>query len=119
MRHHARRFGETKYGISRTVKVLADLFTLKMITTFRSRPLLGFGAAAVPLVLGSMLFAVAAAIAIAEFPEFKATAVVFPGAAMLFAAAAFYLVMLGLVAEVALSAERESANEVPNAWEVR
>ena len=119
VRHHARRFGESKYGISRTVKVLADLFTLKMITTFRSRPLLGFGAAAVPLVLGAMLFTVAAAVAIAEFPDFKATAVVFPGAAMLFAAAAFYLVMLGLVAEVALNTERESANEVPNAWEVR
>jgi glycosyl transferase family 2 len=119
VRHHARRFGESKYGISRTVKVLADLFTLKMITTFRSRPLLGFGVAAVPLVLGAMLFTAAAAVAIAEFPEFKATAVVFPGAAMLFAAAAFYLVMLGLVAEVALSTERESANEVPNAWEVR
>ena len=37
VRHHARRFGESKYGISRTVKVLVDLFTLKMITTFRSR----------------------------------------------------------------------------------
>ena len=119
VRHHARRFGESKYGISRTVKVLADLFTLKMITTFRSRPLLGFGAAAAPLVLGAMLFAIAAAVAIADFPEFKATAVVFPGAAMLFAAAAFYLLMLGLVAEVALNTERESANEVPNAWEVR
>ena len=43
VRHHARRFGESKYGISRTVKVLVDLLTLKMITTFRSRPLLGFG----------------------------------------------------------------------------
>jgi glycosyltransferase involved in cell wall biosynthesis len=119
VRHHARRFGESKYGISRTVKVLADLFTLKMITTFRSRPLLGFGAAAVPLVLGALLFTVAATVAIERFPAFKATAVVFPGAAMLFAAAAFYLVMLGLVAEVALNTERESANEVPNAWEVR
>jgi hypothetical protein len=66
-----------------------------------------------------MLFAVAAAVAMVDFPEFKATAVVFPGAAMLFAAAAFYLLMLGLVAEVALNTERESANEVPNAWEVR
>jgi glycosyltransferase involved in cell wall biosynthesis len=119
VRHHARRFGESKYGISRTVKVLADLFTLKMITTFRSRPLLGFGAATFPLVVGAILFTGAAAVAIEDFPEFKATAVVFPGAAMLFAAAAFYLVMLGLVAEVALSTERESANEIPNAWEVR
>ena len=41
VRHHARRFGESKYGISRTVKVLVDLITLKMITTFRSRPLVG------------------------------------------------------------------------------
>ena len=38
VRHHARRFGESKYGISRTLKVLVDLITLKMITTFRSRP---------------------------------------------------------------------------------
>jgi hypothetical protein len=119
VRHHARRFGESKYGISRTVKVLADLFTLKMITTFRSRPLLGFGAAAVALVLGALLVSAAAIVAITEFRESKATAVVFPGAAMLFAAAAFYLVMLGLVAEVAVNTERESANEVPNAWEVR
>ena len=43
VRHHARRFGESKYGISRTVKVLVDLLTLKMITSFRSRPLVGFG----------------------------------------------------------------------------
>ncbi|HSB56074.1 MAG TPA: glycosyltransferase family 2 protein [Gemmatimonadales bacterium] len=118
VRHHARRFGESKYGISRTVKVLADLFTLKMITTFRSRPLLGFGAAAVPLIVSALLFTAASVVAATQFRESKATAVVFPGAAMLFAAAAFYLVMLGLVAEVALSSERESANEIPTAWEV-
>ena len=50
VRHHARRFGESKYGISRTVKVLVDLLTLKMITTFRSRPLLGFGLWRCPMV---------------------------------------------------------------------
>ena len=56
VRHHARRFGESKYGISRTVKVLVDLFTLKMITTFRSRPLVGFAVAAVPMVLAALGF---------------------------------------------------------------
>jgi glycosyltransferase involved in cell wall biosynthesis len=119
VRHHARRYGESKYGISRTVKVLVDLFTLKMITTFRSRPLLGFGTAALPLLVAAGLFAVAAVIAATQFREIKATAVVFPGAALLFGAAAFYLVMLGLVAEVALSSERESASEIPTAWEIR
>jgi len=48
-----------------------------------------------------------------------AEALVFPGAALLWLGAAFYLAMLGLVAEVALSSERESARHIPTAWEVR
>src|SRR5580765_8699484 len=56
VRHHARRFGESKYGISRTMKVLVDLVTLKMITTFRSRPLIGFAVASVPMVLAALAF---------------------------------------------------------------
>jgi hypothetical protein len=90
-----------------------------MITTFRSRPLVGFGTLAIPMVLGTLLFAVMAVIAAAEFRPSKAEALVFPGSALICAAAAFYLLMLGLVAEVALNAERESANEIPTAWEVR
>ena len=119
VRHHARRFGESKYGISRTVKVLADLFTLKMITTFRSRPLLGFGMAALPLVAAAVLFAAVGIIAATQFSSIKADALVFPGAALLSAGAAFYLFMLGLVAEGAVSSERQSGNEIPAAWEVR
>ena len=119
VRHHARRFGESKYGISRTVKVLVDLFTLKMITTFRSRPLLGFGVAALPLLAGAAVFFALSVVAATQFQPLKAGALIFPGAAMLSVAAAFYLAMLGLVAEVALSSERESANEIPTAWEVR
>jgi hypothetical protein len=44
---------------------------------------------------------------------------VFPGAGLLAVGVAFYLVMLGLVAEVALSSERGDASDTPNAWEVR
>jgi glycosyltransferase involved in cell wall biosynthesis len=119
VRHHARRFGESKYGISRTVKVLVDLLTLKMITTFRSRPLVGFGTLAMPMVISTLAFAAMAVIAATSFSPTKAEALVFPGAALVCAGAAFYLLMLGLVAEVALNSERESANEIPTAWEVR
>lgn len=118
VRHHARRFGESKYGISRTVKVLVDLITLKMITTFRSRPLVGFAIASIPMVLAAGIFATLWAYAATHFAPFKADAVVFPGAALLWLAAAFYLTMLGLVAEVALSSERESARDTPTACEV-
>jgi glycosyltransferase involved in cell wall biosynthesis len=119
VRHHARRFGESKYGISRTVKVLVDLFTLKMITTFRSRPLVGFAVAAVPMLGAALGFTVLWAYAATHFETLKSEAIVFPGAALLWLGAAFYLAMLGLVAEVALSSERESARETPTAWEVR
>src|SRR5262245_49473923 len=72
VRHHARRFGESKYGISRTVKVLVDLLTLKMITTFRSRPLVGFGTLAIPMMLAALLFTIMAVVAAAEFQPSKA-----------------------------------------------
>ncbi len=119
VRHHARRFGESKYGISRTVKVLVDLFTLKMITTFRSRPLVGFGVAAAPLVLAGIAFGLMGLVAVTRFSPEKASALVFPGAALLWVGAAFYLLMLGLVAEVALHSEHGGTSDIPNAWEVR
>jgi glycosyltransferase involved in cell wall biosynthesis len=40
--HHARMFGESKYGLSRIYKVLMDLLTIKTILSFFSRPLLIF-----------------------------------------------------------------------------
>ncbi len=119
VRHHARRFGESKYGISRTLKVLVDLITLKMITTFRSRPLLGFGMAAIPAIIISLVFAALWLVSLTQFGPEKAAALVFPGAGLLAVGVAFYLFMLGLVAEVALNSERGDANDIPNAWEVR
>src|SRR5512145_2350570 len=83
VRHHARRFGESKYGISRTLKVLVDLITLKMITTFRSRPLLGFGLAAIPAVVVAAIFGGLWLFSMTHFGPVKATALVFPGAGLL------------------------------------
>jgi glycosyltransferase involved in cell wall biosynthesis len=119
VRHHARRFGESKYGISRTVKVLVDLLTLKMITTFRSRPLVGFIVASLPVLAAALVFLVFWLVALTQFAPPKARAMVFPGAAILWLGAGLYLCMLGLVAEVALRHERESAGATPSAWEVR
>jgi glycosyltransferase involved in cell wall biosynthesis len=119
VRHHARRFGESKYGISRTVKVLVDLLTLKMITTFRSRPLVGFAMAAMPALAAALVFGVLWLISLTQFGPEKASALVFPGAGLLWVGVAFYLIMLGLVAEVALSSDRTGANDIPTAAEVR
>ena len=51
VRHHARQFGESKYGISRVYKVLLDLMVIKTVASFASRPLLWFSILATPLAL--------------------------------------------------------------------
>lgn len=41
--HRARRFGRTKYGISRTIRVVLDLVTVKFLLSYSTRPLQIFG----------------------------------------------------------------------------
>ena len=41
--HHPRRFGTSKYGISRTIRVLLDLLELKFQARFATKPMHGFG----------------------------------------------------------------------------
>jgi hypothetical protein len=55
VRHHARQFGRSKYGLSRTYKVLLDLMVIKTVATFASRPMRWFGLLAFPFALAGML----------------------------------------------------------------
>ena len=48
VRHHPRVHGESKYGISRTFKVLSDMITIKMLTQFANRPGAWFGFLSLP-----------------------------------------------------------------------
>jgi len=41
--HHARQFGKSKYGISRTVRVVLDLITLKFLGSYGTKPSYAFG----------------------------------------------------------------------------
>ena len=51
VRHHARQFGESKYGLSRVYKVLFDLLTIRMVSGFAERPLMWFALLALPFFL--------------------------------------------------------------------
>ena len=53
VRHHARQFGQSKYGLSRVYKVLLDLTVIKTIATFASRPLHWFTLLSLPLLVGA------------------------------------------------------------------
>ncbi len=54
-RHHARQHGQTKYGISRTLRVILDLMTVKYILTYSASPMKLFGAVGLCCVLFSGL----------------------------------------------------------------
>ena len=43
VRHHARRYGKSKYGLGRTFRVLMDLFTIFFMKKFLTRPMHIFG----------------------------------------------------------------------------
>ena len=43
VRHHARRFGQSKYGLGRTIRVVMDLFTVYFMKKFLTRPMHVFG----------------------------------------------------------------------------
>ncbi|MBK9779910.1 MAG: glycosyltransferase family 2 protein [Anaerolineales bacterium] len=53
--HHPRRFGKTKYGLERTVKVILDLFTVKFLVSFASKPIYLFGGTGLGLMVISAL----------------------------------------------------------------
>ena len=53
--HHPRRFGVSKYGISRTVRVFLDLLTVKFLGSYGTKPLYAF---AIPGLLSQALGAI-------------------------------------------------------------
>ena len=43
VRHHPRRFGKAKYGLSRTVKVFLDILAVRFLMSYSTRPIHIFG----------------------------------------------------------------------------
>jgi glycosyltransferase involved in cell wall biosynthesis len=43
VKHHARQFGQSKYGLDRTFRVVMDLLTISFMRTFLTRPMHVFG----------------------------------------------------------------------------
>lgn len=102
VRHHPRRRGESKYGLSRTWKVLADLITVNMIRSFRERPLVLFGLlASIMAAAGVACLATPLVVLAGGYVE-PLDNFVFSATGLLLLETSVFLLMLGLVAEVAL-----------------
>ncbi len=56
VRHHSRRFGESKYGLSRTLKVASDLMLMGFFIRYRQKPMHLFGSMGlISLMLGGLI----------------------------------------------------------------
>jgi glycosyltransferase involved in cell wall biosynthesis len=53
--HHARTMGKSKYGISRTIKVIFDLMTIKFMASYQTKPIYVFGTFGMLAFLASIL----------------------------------------------------------------
>ncbi|MDJ0757866.1 MAG: glycosyltransferase family 2 protein [Woeseiaceae bacterium] len=97
VRHHARRFGESKYGLSRIYKVLMDLMTIKAIVSFGARPIRWFGVMALLPALFSvwcLLYAFWSVLRGGEIPLSIA------GTGVLLATMTFLLILTGALCEL-------------------
>ncbi len=108
--HRPRRFGLTKYGISRTIRVILDLITVKFLLSYATRPIQVFGL--MGLVSGGIGFLIALVmtfqrqfmgIPLADRPLlFLAVLLMFVG---------IQFISLGLIAELQARTYHESQNK--------
>lgn len=113
VRHHPRRAGTSKYGLSRIWKVLSDLMAIKMISSFRNQPLVMFGIGAlVSGLLGGVFFLLTLVSMPGGMREDMAYTYVFPSLVLVWITLSVYLLLLGLIAEVAIRGDRLS-RELP------
>lgn len=104
VRHHPRTAGASKYGISRTFKVLADLFTVQMLTWFRERPMRWFTLMGIPFLAASGL---------ATLGVLVAENTVVPAALALITGTSFLAcILLGLLAEFVLATSGPTSRRV-------
>jgi glycosyltransferase involved in cell wall biosynthesis len=94
VRHHPRRFGTSKYGLSRIYRVLLDIITIKTLITFARRPLFCFFSIAAVALAVNVAFTVLA-ILLASGP-----AVVFMSVAVLGGSLTVFLASAGVISSL-------------------
>ncbi|MGV7927676.1 MAG: glycosyltransferase family 2 protein [Spirochaetota bacterium] len=110
--HNPRRYGKSKYGIVRTFKVILDLFTVKFMGSFATKPIYIFGGAGIVLFAGSLLSgtAVIAMKLLLRHSMIRNPLLLLT--VMLIILSAMFI-MLGLLAEISIRTYHESQSMPP------
>ncbi|HSU41266.1 MAG TPA: glycosyltransferase family 2 protein [Polyangiaceae bacterium] len=110
--HRARRYGSSKYGIGRTLRVVLDLITVRFIQSYLTRPMQVFGfGGLLSLGLGGLLCAWLAFEKLAFHARLSDRPLLLLG--VLLIVVGLQLVSLGLVADVLSRTYHESQDKKP------
>ena len=108
--HHPRRFGKTKYGLERTIKVILDLFTVKFLSSYANKPIYLFGGAGIVLFSLSVLSLLVIIIRKLWIGESLVRSPLLQMSTMLFILG-FQSILLGLIAELLVRTYHESQDK--------
>jgi glycosyltransferase involved in cell wall biosynthesis len=105
--HHARTMGKSKYGLSRTIKVVFDLVTIKFMASYQTKPIYVFGTFGLVAFLVSML-AGAWAIFLKLFEHVSFILTPLPVLSIVMFAVGVQFFLMGLLAEMSVRTYHES-----------
>lgn len=108
--HHARTMGKSKYGISRTVKVVFDLMTIKFMASYQTKPIYVFGTFGMLAFFLSIIAAIwAFFLKFVEGVSFILTPL--PIIAIVMLAISVQFILMGLLAEMLVRTYHESQDK--------
>ncbi len=110
MRHHPRQFGVAKYGLERTFKVLLDLFTVKFLLSYSSKPIYLFGGTGIVIITLSAALLLYLFIRRVFFQVSVFGSPLFQLSAMFFILG-FQSILMGLIAELQVRTYHESQHK--------
>src|SRR5256714_693445 len=108
--HHPRTMGKSKYGLSRTVKVVFDLMTIKFMASYQTKPIYVFGTfGVIAFFLAAIAGIWAIVLKIFEGTSFILTPLPVITVVMLAISVQFFL--MGLLAELSVRTYHESQDK--------
>jgi len=107
--HHARTMGKSKYGISRTIKVIFDLMTIKFMAEYHTKPIYVFGTFGIIAFLLAVIAGVWAIVLKFYGVSFISTPLLMITVVMLAISVQFFL--MGLLAELLVRTYHESQDK--------
>lgn len=110
--HHERQFGQSKYGINRTFKVILDLFMLKFLTDYLTKPIYFFGSISMAsMLLSAICFFSAVWFRLVDGIQLDGTPLPILGA--MFFTVSVQILLFGVIADLLMRTYYESQGKRP------